>query len=320
MTTGVFLRQVVSLAAFLGLGAACGLTAPPVTTHPGMANASAVVFLDETHFVVASDESNVLLTYVLDSDGPATARLDLSSAAGVFGKSTEIDLEGAARIGDQVYWIGSHGRNKDGKPRHNRQRLLATRVEKAASGAVLVPEGKGYSGLLDALLSDPRYEALGLRRAAASSPEQGGINIEGLAATPEGSLLVGMRSPLVGGKTLLVPIRNPAQAVTGGKAVLGDPILLDLGGLGVRDIVWSGREYFIIGGGVKGGAKAKLFRWSGGTGVPEEIKGTGFKHFNPEALTMVGTAGKPELLVLSDDGNQQKKNAEPAFRSFRVEP
>ena len=52
----------------------------------------------------------------------------------------------------------------------------------------------------------------------------------------------------------------------------------------------------------------------------EEIKGTGFKHFNPEAMTVIGSGEAQELLVLSDDGNQQKKAAEPAFRSFRVKP
>ena len=49
-------------------------------------------------------------------------------------------------------------------------------------------------------------------------------------------------------------------------------------------------------------------------------QGTGFKHFNPEAMTVIGSGEAQELLVLSDDGNQQKKAAEPAFRSFRVKP
>jgi Protein of unknown function (DUF3616) len=318
-TPGGFKRFCL-VATFLGLGGACGLTAPPVTVHTGIANASAVVLLDDKTFVTASDEANVLQMYPIDTEGPAIAQLDLSHFAGVFGKSTEIDLEGAARIGDRVYWIGSHGRNKDGKPRHNRQRLLATRFEGGKDGGRLVPEGKPYAGFLDVLLADPRYEALGLRKAAAVSPDVGGLNIEGLGANAEGHLLVGFRSPLVDGKALLVPILNPPETIDGGKARLGDPVLLDLGGLGVRDMVWSGKEHFIIGGGVKGAARARLFRWEGGTAPVEEIKGTGFKHFNPEAITVIGTGESRELLVLSDDGNQQKKKAEPTFRSFRVKP
>lgn len=309
----------VALLSLVGL-AGCGpLTgAPPSASHPGIANASAVAMLDARHMAVASDESNVLLVYAVDDETPASARLDLSQHAGVYGKSLEIDLEGGARVGDRIYWIGSHGRNKDGKPRPNRQRLMATKVVVDDGKARLVPEGRPYSNLLNELLADPRYEPLGLRRAAANPPEQNGINIEGLGATAEGGLLIGFRSPLVDGKALLVPLLNPAEVVEGGRAKLGDPILVDLGGLGVRDLVWSGKEHFIIGGGVKGAAKARLFRWAGGKA--EEVKGTGFKHFNPEALTTVGTGSEAELLVLSDDGNRQKSQAEPAFRSFRVRP
>jgi hypothetical protein len=206
----------------------------------------------------------------------------------------------------------------DGHP--PRHRLMATRVEKDGTTMRLVPEGKPYSGLLGELLSDPRYESLGLRRAAANPPEQGGINIEGLGSTAEGGLLIGFRSPLVEGKALLAPVLNPKEVLDGQKLRLGDPILLDLEGLGVRDMVWSGKEHFLIGGGVKGAAKAKLFRWTGGTAAPEAVKGTGFKHFNPEALTVMGSGPDLELLVLSDDGNRQGSTTAPSFRSFRVKP
>lgn len=321
MITPAGFKRFVLSAMLIGLGGACGLTAPPVVVHEGMANASAIALLDPNWFVAASDESNVLQVFPVDSEGPSVAQVDLSGAAAVLGKSTEIDLEGAARIGDRVYWIGSHGRNKDGKPRSNRQRLMATRVEKDGTTMRLVPEGRPYSGLLTELLADPRYEALGIRRAAANPPEQGGINIEGLGSTADGGLLIGFRSPLVDGKALLVPVLNPKEVLDGQKLRLGDPILLDLGGLGVRDLVWSGKEHFLIGGGVKGAAKAKLFRWTGGSAAPEEVKGTGFKHFNPEALTVTGSGQDIELLVLSDDGNHQEKKATtPSFRSFRVRP
>jgi len=321
MITPAGFKRFVLSSMLIGLGGACGLTAPPaVVVHEGMANASAIALLDPKWFVAASDESNILQVFPVDSEGPSVAQVDLSHTAGVLGRSKEIDLEGAARIGVRVYWIGSHGRNREGKPRANRQRLMATRVEKDGTTMRLVPEGKPYSGLLGELLSDPRYESLGLRRAAANPPEQGGINIEGLGSTAEGGLLIGFRSPLVEGKALLAPVLNPKEVLDGQKLRLGDPILLDLEGLGVRDMVWSGKEHFLIGGGVKGAAKAKLFRWTGGTAAPEAVKGTGFKHFNPEALTVMGSGPDLELLVLSDDGNRQGSATAPSFRSFRVKP
>jgi len=321
MFTPAGFTRILLPAFLIGLGGACGLTASPESVlHPGMANASALVMLDPHWFAVASDESNVIQVYPVETGGPPVAGLDLSHFAGVFGRSREIDLEGAARIGDRIYWIGSHGRSRDGKPRPNRQRLIATRIEKEGATMRLVPDGKAYPGLLNDLLSDSRYEKLGLRRAAANPPEQGGINIEGLGATMDGGLLIGFRSPLIEGKTLLAPLLNPSEIVEGGKARLGDPVLLDLGGLGVRDLAGSGKDQFIIGGGVKGRERAKLFRWAGGASLPEEIKRTGFKHFNPEAIALIGTGTNVELLVLSDDGNRQKDPAEPSFRSFRVKP
>ncbi len=298
-----------------------GLTAPPEhTEHEGLADASAAVLLDARTLAVAVGEVNVLQFYRLDQPTKPVGSFNLDAMAGVLGKSTEIDVEGAARIGDRIYWIGSHGRNKDGKPRPNRQRLLATRVESDAGGVKLVPDGRAYTGLLMTLQQDRRYEALGLRRAAARGPDDGGINIEGLAATPTGGLLVAFRSPLVAGEALLAPLLNPDRVMLGEVAQWGDPILLDLDGLGFRDLVWSGREYFAIGGGVKGGGRSRLFRWAGPGTEPVAVKDTGFKHFNPEGLVVLQAEEPVELMVLSDDGNEQESGKVPRFRSFRVRP
>lgn len=308
--------------AALGAGIVAHAAPPGFHEHSGMANASAVAALGGPWFVVASDESNVLRIYRSDQDGGPAGSLDLSAHAALRGRSDELDLEGGARIGDTVYWVGSHGRSRDGKPRLNRQRLLATRVSGTGEQTRLEPVGEPCTRLLQDLLADPRYAALGLPAAARRAPEQGGINIEGLAATPEGGLLAGFRSPLVRGKTLLAPLLNPAEAVRGKPVRLGDPVLLDLGGRGVRDLTWTGREWFVIGGGVEGAGKPRLYRWKGTGHEPEALKDTGFKHFKPEALASRASDGVPgmELLVLSDDGGRKGAVAAPMFRSFVVTP
>ena len=174
------------------------------------------------------------------------------------------------------------------------------------------------------LFRSPRYAALGLAAASKEAPEHGGINIEGLAATPGDGLVAGFRSPLVQGKALLATILNPAEAIEGKRAVLGPPLLLDLDGHGIRDITWTGSEWYVIGGGVQGAGKARLYRWAGGTSNPEALKDTGFKRFHPEALAARrdGSEGRLELLVLSDDGRDGSNGGggEPAFRSFVVVP
>ena len=48
-------------------------------------------------------------------------------------KEPEADLEGATRIGDDIYWITSHGQNKNGKNRPSRHRLFATAVAQKAT-------------------------------------------------------------------------------------------------------------------------------------------------------------------------------------------
>jgi hypothetical protein len=55
------------------------------------------------------------------------------------------------------------------------------------------------------------------------------------------------RNPIPGKRALLVPLENPEEVVDGRAAKLGTPILLPLGGLGVRNIEyfearrWTGR-------------------------------------------------------------------------------
>src|SRR5262249_34472668 len=81
----------------------------------GVCDASAAVALDEDHFVVADDETSAVLVYsVSEPDKPVL--IDLTQFLGPTDESREPDIEGAARIGDRIYWIGSHGLNSDAEP------------------------------------------------------------------------------------------------------------------------------------------------------------------------------------------------------------
>lgn len=297
-----------------------GRAAPrEVSSHRGMANASAVAFLGNDLFCAASDEDNTLRTYRIDQDGEAIAAVDVSRSLLLRGKSLETDIEGAARVGDRIYWIGSHSRNKDGKLRPNRQRLFATRIVTNAAEITLVPLGHPCGSLLDAIARESSLTPFDLARASGLPPEDGGLNIEGLAAGPNGELWIGLRSPNPGDKALLIPLINPADAIELKSLRFGAPKLLDLDGLGIRDITWTGRDWFIIAGKASGGGTARLYRWGGGDSLPERIEKPGFKKFNPEALVAIGAADAPRLLVLSDDGNRGKSLVKQ-FRSFWVDP
>src|SRR5262249_15274180 len=157
-------------------------------------------------FAVACDEDNVLRVYRRDQGGPPVQQFDFNAFLEVEGKSLEVDLEAAARMGDRIYWIGSHGRNRNGKERLNRGRLFARDIAEHDQTVSLTPAGKPFKGLLPALIDDHRFASFHFARAARRAPkEPGALNIEGLTATADGHLLIGFRSPIPKGQALLVP-------------------------------------------------------------------------------------------------------------------
>ena len=115
---------------------------PEINTYPGMCDTSAAVAVAPTLFVVANDEDNVLRVYQRNkSDNPVTT-FDLTSFLKPDPEHPEADIEGATRIGERIYWITSHGTNKEGKPRPSRRRLFATEVNIAGDTVTLPLSGR----------------------------------------------------------------------------------------------------------------------------------------------------------------------------------
>src|SRR5262245_22778125 len=112
-----------------GLVSGRGAAAPGTELlHTGLCDASAGVALDEGYFAVADDENNTLCNYRNDRSGPASTVSNVSLFLEVKESKPESDMEGAAWLGDRIYWIASHGRNKDGKFRESRHRFFATKL------------------------------------------------------------------------------------------------------------------------------------------------------------------------------------------------
>lgn len=306
----------------LGPDAAVPLTAhaADVLVHTGLANASAAVPVGDRWFATAGGDDNVVRVYPTDRGGPPVATLRLPGRSTLLHHAAEFDLEAGARIGDIVYWIGSHGRAKDGRERPARQQFLATRITATNDHVRMESFGSPCTSLLQVLLADPRYQALGFAAAAGRPPEEDGINVEGLCDTPEGTLLVGFRSPLPEERAVLAPLLNPAEAVDGREPRFGDPVRLDLGGRGVRDMARSGTRYYILAGSEGSGGNTVLYRWDGPGTAPERVDTSGLKRLNPEGLAVFGKEKKPRLLVVSDDGRHQKPGTPPSFRSVWVRP
>lgn len=326
---------------------------PQVVVHNGPCNASTALPAGGGLFVVADDEEQAPVTlrlYRSGQAGPAVGEgtIPAEAVAPVKDGHPELDLEASARIGPLAYWIGSHGaaerKGKPGKgegpigePRPNHRRLFATSLGVRADGKTMAltvePVGRPYTTLIEDLSADDRYARLGLAAAALRPAKaKGGLNIEGLASTPKGTLLIGFRNPLPEGKALLATLTNPNAVLGGERAVFADPVLLDLGGGGIRSLERVNTNLLIVAGPAEG-SKGKtppsaLYRWSGQfEDAPVRLRSFGPMAggpVNPEALFVEGNT----LVVLSDDGNLERDGkacgdrpkAKQTFRELRLTP
>ena len=290
----------------LALSAApCGAAA--ITRYSAMCDASAAVPVGSGTFAVANDEDNVLRVYGRDESRGPLATLPLDTFLQIDDQHPEADIEGATRVGQRIYWITSHGASKKGKARPNRRRLFATELRVHGDRTELVPVGRPYRNLAEDLAALDALKNFHLEQAAGEPPEGGGLNIEGLAARPaDGALLIAFRSPTPNGKALVVPLENPDGAINGQPARLGDPILLDLAGLGIRSIEYSdaARHYLIVAGPSGDQGDFRLYRWSGvASAAPEPVPGIDFGGLHPEALVVYPDEAA-RVQILSDDGDE----------------
>ncbi|WEZ82083.1 DUF3616 domain-containing protein [Rhizobium sp. 32-5/1] len=281
---------------------------PGFTIYEGLIEASATVALDDTHFTVASDEINVLNIYRHGLPAPV-ASVDLKPFLGNDG----CDIEAGARIGDRIYWITSHSRPQSGGNAKKRSVFFATRLDASGDIPVLVPEHQPFF-TLRGLLKD----AIGGAGAL--------IDIEGLASTPDGHLLIGFRGPLDDNRAILVPLRNPADVVEqAAEPDLGPTLTLDLGGRGIRSIDATGiasPAYLILAGPMndtKG--DFALYEWDGDDTEPRQRNDVSLLKLTPEAVVV--QTGQRTALILSDDGSKKRNDADTPdhqrrFRSLEI--
>jgi hypothetical protein len=299
----------------------------PARVHSGVCDASAAVFLGDgsTRFLVADDEDQqrtYLRLYDAAEDGGAITEHHLSNAMlEPDAKEPEIDLEGSAWLGNRIFWIGSHSRSKKGKYRPSRHRLFATELREN----VPIVVGKPYKTLLNDIARlldfdiDPEV-----------SPKHGGVSIEGLSGTPDGELLIAFRSPLVKKKALVITLKNPDETIDkGAEARFGDPILLDLGGRGIRSLeYWPERgSYLIVAGPAEDDGDFKILRWSGPLSTHPESLDIDFEDFGIDDGAAEGLlihCPTDTVYLLFDEGNRVvdgvkcKDTPTQSFRSVSI--
>jgi predicted extracellular nuclease len=255
----------------LGYAASAASVVPTTSRyHYGASDASTAIALDANFMIVADDENQVLRVYNRQNSGYPVATFDYTSSLGLTdlsgGFPREVDIEAATRVGNRIYWLGSHSNASSGNARPNRYRLFATDV--SGTGATTALSFVGYyTGLRSDLLGWDSANGhglganfLGLTASATTGviPEAtdgSGFNIEGLVMAPDNTTAyLAFRAPqtVPGSRTraLIVPVTNFASLVGGspaaGPATFGAPIQLDLGGRGIREIQKNAANQYII--------------------------------------------------------------------------
>ena len=287
-------------------------------------------------------------------DFPLADLLDLPGAA-----DEEADLEGMA-VADGFLWVvGSHGlKRKNTKPDRdhaenakrlakvsldgNRRLLACLPIEPDASGApCLVRQAKDGRRALR-LKGDAQANLL--TRALADDPHFGpymaipgkdnGFDIEGLAVDGR-RLLLGLRGPVLRGWSALLEIAVEARADQLRLVPLDDSgalirkHFLQLDGLGIRDLHFSGDDLYILAGPTMVlNGEIRVFKWPGArplfaanrepvrfeAALTESVSlphGRGTNR--AEALCDLPPAlsgGKPSWLVLYDAPGPDRKDGE----------
>jgi hypothetical protein len=215
------------------------------------------------------------------------------------------DIEGITTDGTYFYVVSSQSRQKA----IDMEGLVRFKFE---AGKQSIESVEAISGLKRFLVENVAE----LRETEDKKGKEGGLNIEGLAWDPrKGTLLLGLRSPIIDGHALLVPLRfrDPRASFTMDNLEVDKAIKLSLGGSGIRGIEYDGRAklFRIISGAAEHQAKTDfgLWEWSGDEQQSvlretDRIDGD----LKPEGVARVTAAGRDFLMIVFDAGGYTVMN------------
>ena len=272
---------------------------------------SAVQQLPDKRLLVVEDEASRAFSIVsFRADGSISENTLLDNQLLKSFNRKLNDLEGVTLgPGGYIYAITSHSRTQKGKRKKNRELLLRFKIK----GDKLV-----YSAAFTEL-TDYLIKSGVLNNIKSGSGKQNvsfqDINIEAFNFDKnQNKLLLGFRTPLIDGKSMLIAIENPEGIFERNEPpkIAHDVTLLDLNGGGIRSLDYDSRldGYLMVNEVVGEDDKrhSQLWFWKGDAdqkprpiALPEIIN---LK--NVESVAPITVNGKDRLLLLSDDGNAKK--------------
>lgn len=209
------------------------------------------------------------------------------------------DIEGITSDGKYFYVVSSQSRPKAIASLG----LVRFKLDLAKQKAEEIASVGGLKDFLVANVAELRDE--GKRKG-----KVGGINIEGLAWDPRHNrLLLGLRSPIVDGNALLVPLklRNPEGpfSLENMQVENNEAISIDLGGIGIRSIEYDTKAnaFKIISGAAEDQDQTDFGLWEWNDDGPKRVLRE-LKKFNktlkPEGVSRIRVGDRQLLMVVFD--------------------
>lgn len=238
-------------------------------------NLSAATRVGRSLFVAGDEKAIVeLLTPDPDDRWSTRARYPLADLLDLMEPEAEVDIEGLSASDGWLWVVGSHARTRN-KPdkaadlridldkladlKDTRARCVLARLPLAADAdaadvfipvrvdgsrrAGMVRQGKAGNKLARMLRSDPLLGPF-----TRIPAKEGGIDIEGIAVSAN-RVALGMRGPVIRDYAVLLEVRiDPAASGRLKLASRPTTRLLDLEGLGIRDLKLRGDHLLILAG------------------------------------------------------------------------
>ena len=262
----------------------------------GMFEASGVTHVPGTDGVLFADNGRAgqVFWMRLDQNGKQVGPIK----AVELGVSIQ-DVEGITTDGTYFYVVSSQSRPKA----ITSEGLVRFKFDARSQSIEAVESISGLKRFLVENVAELRAE--GDRKS-----KEGGLNIEGLAWDPRrGRLLLGLRSPVIEGHALLVPLRlrDPRGAfsidnleVEGSRA-----IRLPLGGIGIRSIEYDGQTnvFRIISGATEDQKQTEfgLWEWNGDEKRPVLRETTKIeRRLKPEGVARATVGSRNFIIIVFD--------------------
>lgn len=295
---------LVTIAVFTLLVGASGLgnwlsnsasPGPMTAFSGGTFEASGVAHVPGTNAVLFVDDgrNNEVFLMQLGEDrkqAGAIKSIDLATSI--------VDLEGITSDGKHFYVVGSQSK-ATGADQAGLARFTFDAASQRATGT------QSASGLKK-FLADNVAELQGLEN---TKYKDGGINVEGIAWDPQNKrLLLGLRSPVVDGQALIVPLKmrdaNAAFSFENLEVEGRKAIRVPLNGAGIRSIEYdeARKAFFLLTGAGPNSEKMdfKLWEWSGTEAPALREMNTFDRRLKPEGITRVANGARDFVFIVFD--------------------